>query len=138
MPLSEHEQQLLAQLEKQLHDDDPRFASTMHTEAVRGRGSMRNVVLGVVIAVVGLGVLLAGVALQLIIVGVLGFIVMAAGAYVATVRGRATPDKGAANPGGPGSGPSHGGPFGRGPSGPRKSSTFLQNLEEKWDKRNQG
>ena len=43
-------------------DDDPRFASTMHTEAVRGRGSMRNVVLGVVIAVVGLGVLLAGVA----------------------------------------------------------------------------
>ena len=59
MPLSEHEQQLLAQLEKQLHDDDPRFASTMHTEAVRGRGSMRNVVLGVVIAVVGLGVLLA-------------------------------------------------------------------------------
>ena len=86
----------------------------------------------------GLGVLLAGVATHLIIVGVLGFIVMAAGAYVATVRGRATPDKGAANPGGPGNGPSDGGPSGRSPSGPRKSSTFLQNLEEKWDKRNQG
>ncbi|MET1020930.1 MAG: DUF3040 domain-containing protein, partial [Arthrobacter sp.] len=29
MPLSEHEQKLLEQLEKQLHEDDPKFASSM-------------------------------------------------------------------------------------------------------------
>ncbi|CAL8897436.1 membrane protein [Kocuria varians] len=131
MPLSEHEQQLLAQLEKQLHEDDPRFASSMHTESVRGRGSMRNVVLGVVIAVVGLGVLLAGVSTHLIVVGVLGFAVMAGGAYVATLRSKAAPgdfDSQRRAPRAP-----------RGDSaGPRKSSTFLQNLEEKWDRRNQG
>ena len=128
MPLSEHEQQLLAQLEKQLHEDDPRFASSMHTEAVRGRASMRNLVLGVVIAVVGLGVLLAGVAAQLIVVGVLGFVVMAAGTFVATVRGRATPtaSSGAADP------------APRPTAGSRRSSTFLQGLEEKWERRNQG
>ncbi|MDO4256524.1 MAG: DUF3040 domain-containing protein [Kocuria sp.] len=131
MPLSEHEQQLLAQLEKQLHEEDPRFASTMHKEAARGRGSMRNLVLGVVIAVVGLGVLLTGVSTHLIVVGVLGFVLMAVGAYVATLRSSAAP----------------GGATGRGrsprpprdsSSGSGKSSTFLQNLEEKWDRRNQG
>ena len=128
MPLSEHEQQLLAQLEKQLHEDDPRFASSMHTETVRGRGSMRNLVLGVVVAVVGLGILLAGVATQLIVVGVLGFVVMAVGTFVATLRGTASspsrPDGQNARP--------------RTTAGSRKSSTFLQGLEDKWEKRNQG
>ncbi|MDO4919969.1 DUF3040 domain-containing protein [Kocuria sp.] len=128
MPLSEHEQQLLAQLEKQLHEDDPRFASSMHTEAVRGRRSMRNVVLGVVIAVVGLGVLLVGVATQLIVVGVLGFVVMAAGTFVATLR---SADSTAAQdtPAAPGQ---------RAGASGRRSSSFLQGLEEKWDRRNQG
>ena len=128
MPLSEHEQQLLAQLEKQLHEDDPRFASSMHTETVRGRGSMRNLVLGVVVAVVGLGILLAGVATQLIVAGVLGFVVMAVGTFVATLRGTASspsrPDGQNARP--------------RTTTGSRKSSTFLQGLEDKWEKRNQG
>ena len=128
MPLSEHEQQLLAQLEKQLHEEDPRFASSMHTEAAQGRASMRNVVLGVVLAVVGLGVLLAGVATQLIVLGVVGFVVMAGGAYVATVRGRETTHE-------PASGP---GSARRAGSGSSTSSTFLQGLEEKWEKRNQG
>ncbi|MGX5670552.1 DUF3040 domain-containing protein [Kocuria rhizophila] len=128
MPLSEHEQQLLAQLEKQLHEEDPRFASSMHTETVRGRGSMRNVVLGVVLAVVGLGILLAGVSTQLIVVGVLGFVVMAGGTYVATLRSKAP--AGAASSTGTT-------PGGSGPA-PKKSSTFLHGLEEKWDRRNQG
>ncbi|WP_124109587.1 DUF3040 domain-containing protein [Kocuria rhizophila] len=128
MPLSEHEQQLLAQLEKQLHEDDPRFASSMHTETVRGRGSMRNVVLGVVLAVVGLGVLLAGVSTQLIVVGVLGFVIMAGGTYVATLRTKAPAGEASSTAGTPG---------GAGPA-PKKPSTFLQGLEEKWDKRNQG
>ncbi|ASE10303.1 DUF3040 domain-containing protein [Kocuria rhizophila] len=129
MPLSEHEQQLLAQLEKQLHEDDPRFASSMHTETVQGRGSMRNVVLGVVLAVVGLGVLLAGVSTQLIVVGVLGFVVMAGGTYVATIRSRTA--RGATGPSAPTAG-------GSGPAPKKKSSTFLQGLEDKWDRRNQG
>ncbi|RLY91171.1 DUF3040 domain-containing protein [Kocuria tytonicola] len=128
MPLSEHEQQLLAQLEKQLHEEDPRFASSMHTETVRGRGSMRNLVLGVVIAVVGLGVLLAGVATQLIVVGVLGFVVMAGGTFVATLRSGTTAQ----------ARPAADGATTRATSGPRKSSTFLQGLEEKWERRNQG
>lgn len=122
MPLSEHEQQLLAQLEQQLHADDPRFASSMKPGAARGQGSMRNLVLGVVIAVIGLAVLLAGVATKLIIIGVIGFVVMGVGVYVATLRAKA-----GTNPGPRGSGGSS-----------RKSSHFLQGLEEKWERRNRG
>lgn len=121
MPLSEHEQQLLAQLEKQLHADDPRFVTSMGSRAVKG-ASTRNIVLGIVIAVVGLLVLLGGVVLDSILVGVLGFVVMGAGVYVATLR------SGKPNPGGE---------TGKGGT-PRRSSPFLQNLEERWDQRNSG
>lgn len=121
MPLSEHEQQLLAQLEKQLHADDPRFVTNMGSRAVRG-ASTRNIVLGIVIAVVGLLVLLGGVVIDSILVGVLGFVVMGAGVYVATMRsGKPRPD------GAPGKGGT-----------PRRSSPFLQNLEQRWDQRNSG
>ena len=123
MPLSEHEQQLLAQLEQQLHEDDPRFVSTMQPGAARGQGSMRNVVLGVVIAVVGLAGLLAGVATKLIFIGVIGFVVMGAGVYVATMRTRG--GRGTARDA-------------QSAGKSRKSSNFLQNLEEKWDRRNHG
>lgn len=123
MPLSEHEQQLLAQLEKQLHQEDPRFASTMQPEPARGRGSKRNLVLGVVIAVVGLGIVLVGVASDLLIVGILGFLLMVAGIYWAFVpaKGEAAVPPQRAKRGGPGS-----------------SSAFLQGLEKKWENRNRG
>ncbi|MGX5359512.1 DUF3040 domain-containing protein [Kocuria sp. KH4] len=121
MPLSEHEQQLLAQLEKQLHADDPRFVTSMGSRAVRG-ASTRNIVLGIVIAVVGLLVLLGGVVLKLILLGVLGFVVMGAGVYVATLRSGKPRPEGAGGKGG----------------APRRSSPFLQNLEQRWDQRNSG
>jgi hypothetical protein len=121
VPLSEHEQQLLAQLEKQLHEDDPRFVTNMGSRAVRG-ASTRNIVLGIVIAVVGLLALLAGVMTKLILVGVLGFVVMGVGVYIATLRsGRPKNVDG-------------GGKVGA----PRRSSPFLQNLENRWDQRNSG
>ncbi|MEX5269005.1 DUF3040 domain-containing protein [Kocuria sabuli] len=121
MPLSEHEQQLLAQLEKQLHADDPRFVTSMGSRAVKG-ASTRNIVLGIVIAVVGLLVLLGGVVLKSVLLGVLGFVVMGAGVYVATLRSGKPRSDGARGQGGP----------------PRRSSPFLQNLEQRWDQRNSG
>jgi len=119
VPLSEHEQQLLAQLEKQLHADDPRFATSMGSRAVRG-ASTRNIVLGIVVAVVGLLVLLGGVVLKSVLVGVLGFVIMGAGVYFATLRSGRPRSAG-----------------GKG-SAARRSSPFLQNLEERWDQRNSG
>ena len=60
MPLSEHEQKLLEQLEKQLHEDDPKFASSMGSDAGRS-WSTRHLVIGVLATLAGVVLLLFGV-----------------------------------------------------------------------------
>ncbi|MFW0771632.1 DUF3040 domain-containing protein [Paenarthrobacter nitroguajacolicus] len=117
MPLSEHEQKLLEQLEKQLHEDDPKFANTMGSDPIRS-WSTRHVIIGVLGAIAGILLLLVGVSLQAIPVGVLGFIVMGAGVYFATLRGAAF---GKASKGKPGK--------------TKPKSSFMSNLEERWDER---
>jgi hypothetical protein len=122
MPLSEHEQKLLEQLEKQLHEDDPKFANSMGSDPSRS-WSTRHVVIGVLCALAGIFLLLVGVTLQNIFVGVLGFVVMGGGVYFATMRnstGRKQRSGGRA-----------------GKSGKSRSS-FMSSLEERWDERRRG
>ncbi len=121
MPLSEHEQKLLEQLEKQLHEDDPKFANSMASDQGR-TWSTRHVVIGVLGALAGIALLLVGVTFQNIFVGVLGFVVMGGGVYFATMR---------STPGKQGSAP------GPGKSG-KPRSTFMSSLEERWDERRRG
>ncbi|HSL36213.1 MULTISPECIES: DUF3040 domain-containing protein [Micrococcaceae] len=122
MPLSEHEQKLLEQLEKQLHEDDPKFASSMGSDAGRS-WSTRHLVIGVLATLAGVVLLLFGVTIQNIFVGVLGFVVMGAGVYYATMRGAAAGKakaSGAARKSG------------------KPRSSFMSNLEERWDERHRG
>ncbi len=121
MPLSEHEQKLLEQLEKQLNEDDPKFASSMGS--VPGRSwSTRHLVIGVLATLAGVLLLLVGVSMQNIFVGVLGFVVMGAGVYFATMRSSAVGKAKAAG--------------GRKQGKPR--SSFMSNLEQRWDERHKG
>ena len=122
MPLSEHEQKLLEQLEKQLHEDDPKFASSMGSDAGRS-WSTRHLVIGVLATLAGVVLLLLGVTIQSILVGVLGFVVMGAGVYYATMRGAGASKAKASGP--------------AGKSGKPRSS-FMSNLEERWDERHRG
>ncbi|GAB3286567.1 spore wall synthesis complex protein [Sinomonas notoginsengisoli] len=85
MPLSEHEQKMLEQLEKQLHEEDPKFADSMGADALR-TFSTKHIVLGVLGVIVGILVLLVGVSIQNIFVGVLGFLLMGASVYYGTLR----------------------------------------------------
>src|SRR4051795_4606007 len=78
VPLSEHEQRLLEQIERALVDDDPKFASTVRTGDARLK-ARRKVQLGVLLLIVGLGILILGVVIPQTIVGVLGFLVMFGG-----------------------------------------------------------
>ncbi len=71
MPLSEHEQRLLEQIERALVDDDPKFASSVRTGDRRLK-ARRKLQLGAVVVVVGLAVMVGGVAAQSVIIGVLG------------------------------------------------------------------
>lgn len=78
MPLSEHEQRLLEQMERALHAEDPRLASTLrHGSGLAVNG--RRVVAGALATLLGLAGLLGGVASSLVILGVFGFLIMLGG-----------------------------------------------------------
>jgi fatty acid desaturase len=79
VPLSEHEQRLLDQIEQALYADDPKFASIYQGKDVRSH-YRRRVLRAAMGVVVGLGLLLAGVITPLIPLGVAGFLVMVAAA----------------------------------------------------------
>lgn len=76
MPLSEHEEQILAEIERQLVDDDPRFAARTQ-RMVEGGSVLRRRWLAVTLFVVGLA-LTAGLAVH-IVFGFVGFATMFAG-----------------------------------------------------------
>ncbi|MCU1606320.1 MAG: putative transrane protein, partial [Modestobacter sp.] len=78
MPLSEHEQRLLEQIERALVDDDPKFASTVRT-GDRRQKARRKLQLGALLVLVGLAGLIGGVAVPLVVLGVVGFLVMFGG-----------------------------------------------------------
>ena len=59
MPLSEHEQRLLEQIERALVDDDPKFASSVRTGDRRIK-ARRKLQLGALLVVVGMAVLVGG------------------------------------------------------------------------------
>jgi len=88
MPLSEHEQRLLDQIERALYAEDPKFASNVRGARMRSPSRRRRLqgialfVLGLVLLVVGAAVMSLWVA-GVPVVSVLGFLVMFAGAAVA-------------------------------------------------------
>ncbi len=79
MPLSDHEQRLLEQIEQALYDEDPKFAKLYRAADVRShyRGRVLRALLGIL---AGIAMLIAGVITTLIPLGVGGFVVMLASA----------------------------------------------------------
>lgn len=142
MPLSEHEQRVLQQMEKALYAEDPRLATTLKSTASRtGHGlDRRRMALGVLIAIGGLALVLVGVMSQMIWVGALGFLAMVLGGAWAAKPGHGGPTLTSVGPdgkprgGGPGRG---GGGGGRGPKSPRgpKGGSFMDRMEQQWDRR---
>jgi len=126
MPLSEHEQRLLDQMERALYAEDPKFATSLRS-ANGVRASRGRAVLGVLGVLVGLGLILAGVSSTMIALGVGGFALMLIGAVIAYSAFRvpsATVDHepGAQAPAAQQQDP--------------KSSGFMDRLEDRWRKRN--
>ena len=81
MPLSEHEQRLLEQMERALYAEDPKFASSLRSAGPRP-GGRRRAVVGVLAALLGVGLLVTGAATSFVAVGVVGFLVMLGGSYL--------------------------------------------------------
>src|SRR3954467_9151861 len=89
VPLSEHEQRLLEQIEQALYAEDPKFAHSWRARADVRRLQRTRVVRGAVVIAGGLALLLAGVILQGsstvvgVALGVAGFLLMLGGAWLA-------------------------------------------------------
>ena len=87
MPLSEHEQRLLDQIERALYAEDPKFASTVRGAKLR-RPSKRRRVQGIVLFVAGVAALVAGVIFSKLaiagipVVSVFGFLLMFFGVLI--------------------------------------------------------
>jgi hypothetical protein len=75
MPLSEHEQRLLNEIEQALYAEDPKFASSVRSARPRNR-ARTMLVLSVIGVLVGLSVVLVGLTANLIAIGVLGFVLI--------------------------------------------------------------
>lgn len=122
MPLSEQEQRLLDEMERQLLHSDADVVGAPGS----GRGlSYRRIVYGTVLVLLGLGGLIAGVALPMIVVGVIGFVVMLGGVVLAvTPNGRKEPSTGDDKPA-------------KGSTG-KSSPKFMDRMNERWDRRQDG
>ncbi len=90
MPLSEHEQRLLDQIERALYADDPKFASAVRTADLHSH-YRRRIIRGIAAFVVGLVMLPVGMVTAQYAVTIIGFLVMLAGVlYAATSWKRST------------------------------------------------
>ena len=119
MPLSEQEQRLLDEMERQLLHSDADVVGAPGS----GRGlSYRRIVYGTVLVLLGLGGLVAGVALPMIVVGVIGFVVMLGGVVLAVTPNRrggsGSADEGSSD----------------GPSA-KPSPKFMDRMNDRWDRR---
>lgn len=146
MPLSEHEQQLLEQMEQALYAEDPKFASQMQGAGARA-AARRRMIIGGVGVLTGLALVLVGVNTTMW-VGAAGFAIMvAAVVFALTPPRKAKIALGAVQPDGSvrrakgrgGSmraarGPRAGG-RGSGSGGSRGHESFMQRLEHRWDRR---
>jgi hypothetical protein len=126
MPLSEQEQRLLDEMERNLYRNDADFVSTVAGR--RGKPSYRGIAIGVLIALVGVAGLVLGVILRIPIVGVLAFAIMLAGVMVAI-----SPTKGGST-----AAPRDARDIFTAPSRPAgKTSTggFMDKLNSRWERR---
>ena len=88
MPLSDHEQRMLDQIESALYAEDPKFASSVRGGSLRAPTTRRRIQ-GAALFVIGLAMLVSGVAFKATMIGsfpilsVFGFLVMFGGVVFA-------------------------------------------------------
>lgn len=125
MPLSEHEQRMLEQLEQALAEEDPKFASSM--EGTRRGGPTRlRWIIAVTGVVVGLALVLVGINTTMW-VGAAGFAVMVASVAYALApprRGKLAIVRPDGTPGPASSGRRQ-----------KSGSGFMDKLDDRWDRR---
>lgn len=128
MPLSEHEQRLLEEMERSLYHNDADFVATVSSRS--GRPNYRRIALGALIALAGIVAIVTGIMIKQPLVGMLGFIVILGGALLALSSSRS---------GGSGSFTGSGDVPGASATGKtRAGGGFMDRMNERWDRRQDG
>jgi Protein of unknown function (DUF3040) len=145
VPLSDHEQRQLEQIEQALYSDYPKLAQSVRSQDPRIHYK-RRVVEAAIGFLIGVGMLLGGVISKFVPVGVGGFLVMLACAMWALtswrhmggiVSGRGLS---VARPAGAAGGTREGRGMRRGRRRGREKArlSFMERLEERWRRRQEG
>ncbi|WP_216216349.1 DUF3040 domain-containing protein [Amycolatopsis aidingensis] len=129
MPLSEHEQRLLEQIERELYAEDPKFASTVRGTKLR-RPARKRRYQGAALFVVGVALLVLGVMVpfrvaEIPLISVVGFLVMFFGVLLAVTSLRSHGDGEGADGAEAASGGKH----------PPRRSSFTQRMEDRFRQR---
>ena len=123
MPLSEHEQKLLEEMERNLYHNDADFVATVSNR--RGKPNYTLIVVGILLALVGIAIVVTGVIFRQSLVGAGGLIVLLGGVLLAIA-----PERGSSVPQEP-SAAERAGASSRAAAGPG----FMDRMNERWDKR---
>jgi hypothetical protein len=143
VPLSEHEQRQLEQIEQALYADYPKLAQAVRAKDPRIHYK-RRVVYAAIGFLLGVGLLLAGVVSKLIFVGVGGFVVMLACAMWALTSWRHMGGVATGHSTGPSRGQGgarsqrRGRKAGKDRRGQAGRAGFMERLEERWRRRQEG
>lgn len=132
MPLSEHEQRMLKEIESALYADDPKFASSVRKTGATG--ARRPAGLVVALAILGVALLIGGLALDIKpggfpVLSLVGFLVMFAAGVLAL---RSTPAQGGG--GATSSGPRVPG-AGRASARPADGRNYSSRMEDRFRRR---
>ncbi|MFE6284054.1 DUF3040 domain-containing protein [Streptomyces sp. NPDC057877] len=127
MPLSEHEQRMLEQMERALYAEDPKFATALEGSGLRTY-TRRRVYQAVAGFLVGIALLMAGMVAKQVWLSVVGFLVMLGCAVLAVTGWRKAPK--------PGEQPSGGGGGGRASRHQgRQRRSMMDRIEQRWQRR---
>ncbi|GCD46473.1 DUF3040 domain-containing protein [Streptomyces paromomycinus] len=131
MPLSEHEQRMLEQMERALYAEDPKFATALEGSGLRTY-TRRRVYQAVAGFLVGIALLMAGMVAQQIWVSVVGFLVMLGCAVLAVTGWRKAPKPGEQQT-------AAGGRAGPGGTSARRQArqrrSMMDRIESRWQRR---
>jgi hypothetical protein len=118
MPLSEHEQRLLDEMERSLYHNEADDVTTVG--GGRARPNYTAIALGIIAGVIGIALLLVGVVSRLAVIGLVGFVIMFAGALLAIAPPRRlSMDR-------------------SGTTGSARKPSFMDSLNDRWDRRSDG
>ncbi|MFE7899491.1 DUF3040 domain-containing protein [Streptomyces sp. NPDC057424] len=126
MPLSEHEQRMLEQMERALYAEDPKFATALEGSGLRTY-TRRRVYQAVAGFLVGIALLMAGMVAKQVWLSVVGFLVMLGCAVLAVTGWRKAPKPGEQTAAGAT------GPQARRQGRQRRS--VMDRIEQRWQKR---